>query len=278
MVELHFSAGFGMVPARLTLAKGGFEGAFDAFRAREREAGRKATFETFCEDVGVNERVLRRAREGQGKLPRHQVRKMAERLGCRLGDIAEAPGAEERRLREERDKLEMARWPVPLSKVSSWLELVQDLWIADPTEPAYSDDVLSLETAASIDAFVLAFRYAVRMAPDHKAIAAATLKDAAADLEAHGLHVLVGRYMARRQPQGETWQVGSTLHRAMVVQIRREESDPGFTVDRSAEPFITSDEEDFHVDDPDVNAAWLAWEGKQRLSLWPEASSDDATP
>ncbi|PZR12914.1 MAG: hypothetical protein DI532_12145 [Azospirillum brasilense] len=271
MVELHFSAGFGMVPARLTLAKRGFEEAFEALLARERQEGRKVTFEAFCEDVGVNERVLRRARDGQGKLPRHQVRRMAERLGCRLGDIVEAPGAEERRLREERDRLEMARWPVPLSKVPSWVDLVRDIWIAIPTEPGYGDEVVDLETAASIDAFVLALRYAMRMTPDHKAIAAATLKDAAADLEVHGLHVLVGRYMARRRPEGQTWQGGSTLHRAMVVRIRRETSDPAFTVDRSAEPFFTSDEEDFHLDDHDMNAAWLAWEGKSRLSRWPDS-------
>lgn len=275
MVELHFSAGFGMVPARLTLSKG-FEAAFEAFQAGEREAGRKATLEAFCEDVGINERVLRRAREGQGTLPRHQVRRMAERLGCELGDIVEAPGAEESRLREERDRAEMARWPVPLTAVSSWVDFVRDLWIADPVEPAYGDEVLDLEAAAPIDAFVQAVRYAVRMAPDHKAIAAATLKDAAADLEAHGLRVLVGRYMARRRPQEGTWQGGSSLHRTMVVRIRREGSDSAFTVDRSAEPFFTSDKEDFHLDDHDLTVAWLAWEGKDRLSLWPKATSDGA--
>lgn len=171
----------------------------------------------------------------------------------------------------------MACWPVPPSRVSSWKDFVRDFSIADPTKPASGAEVLDPETAASIDAFVLALRYAVRMKPDHKPMAAATLKDAAADVESHGLHVLIGRYMVRRHPQGETWQGGSTLHWAMVVGIQRDASDPCFTVDRSAQPLFTSDAEDFHVDGPDVNAAWLAWEGKERLSLWPEASGDGAT-
>lgn len=122
----------------------------------------------------------------------------------------------------------------------------------------------------TIDAFVLALDYARKMMPDHRAVAAATLKDAAADLEAHGLHVLAGRYMGRGHPGPDSAMGGPTLHRSLVLRIRRETEDPAFTVDRSAEPLSVSDEEDWFVDDVPANAAWLAWEGKSRLALWPE--------
>jgi hypothetical protein len=135
MAELHFWADFGLVPARLVIRKEGFDAAFEAFRARERDAGRKATHETFCEEMGVNERVLRkardnRARDGRTTLPRHQVEKMVARLGCQLGDIVEDPGEEERRRRSERDRRELATWPVPLRRVESWVDLADDLWKA----------------------------------------------------------------------------------------------------------------------------------------------------
>ena len=51
MAELHFWADFGMVPDRLVLRKDGFDAAFEAFRAKEREAGRKATHEAFCDEA-----------------------------------------------------------------------------------------------------------------------------------------------------------------------------------------------------------------------------------
>ncbi|WP_426954569.1 hypothetical protein [Muricoccus radiodurans] len=280
MVELHFWADFGMVPARLVIRREGFDAAFEAFRAKERDAGRKATHETFCEDVGVNERVLRRARDsrardGRTTLPRHQVEKMAERLGCRPSDIVEDPGEEERRRRLERDRRELAAWPVPLRRVESWVDLVGDLGNAGRMDFGYGDDVVDLATASAIDAFGLALDYARRMMSTHRAVAAATLKDAAADLEAHGLHVLAGRFMGRGHPGPDSPTGGPTLHRSLVFRIRRETEDPAFTVDRSAEPLSVSDEEDWFVDDGAANDAWLSWEGKRRLALWPENSAED---
>ena len=281
MAELHFWADFGMVPDRLVLRKNGFDTAFEAFRARERDAGRKATHETFCEEMGVNVRVLRRARDGSTRdgrttLPRYQVERMVARLGCQLGDIVEDPGEEERRRRIERDRRELAGWPVPLREVASWVGLADDLWRAGRVDCGYGDDVVDLATASAIDAFVLALDYARKMMPAHRAVAAATLKDAAADLGAHGLHVLAGRYMGRGHPGPDSPTGGPTLHRSLVLRIRRETEDPAFTVDRSAEPLSVSDEEDWFVDDLAANDAWLAWEGKLRLALWPDDSGGDA--
>ena len=279
MAEVHFWADFGLVPARLVIRKAGFDAAFEAFRARERDAGRKATHETFCEEMGVNERVLRRARDsrardGRTTLPRHQVERMAARLGCPPGDIVEDPGEEERRQRIERDRRELAAWPVPLRKVSSWVDLADDLWSAGRLDRGYGDEVVDLTTASAIDAFVLALDYARKVMPDHRAVAAATLKDAAADLEAHGLHVLAGRYMGRGHPGPDSPMGGPTLHRSLVLRIRRETEAPAFTVDRTAEPLSVSDEEDWFVDDVSANEAWLAWEGKIRLALWPDDTGE----
>ena len=56
--------------------------------------------------------------------------------------------------------------------------------------------------------------------------------------------------------------------------IRREIEDSAFTVDRGAEPLSLSDEEDWFVDDVGANEAWLAWEGKNRLALWPDDTGE----
>ncbi|ONH84227.1 hypothetical protein APZ41_005280 [Roseomonas mucosa] len=140
----------------------------------------------------------------------------------------------------------------------------------------YGDDVVDLATASAIDAFALALGYAQRMMPEHRAVAVATLKDAAADLEAHGLHVMAGRFMGRDYPGPPSQTGGPTLHRSLVLRIRRETEDPAFTVDRGAEPLSLSDEEDWFVDDGAANDAWLAWEGKNRLALWPDDTGESS--
>ena len=264
MTEMHFEMGFGMVPERLTLRKAGFEAAWEACRIQERQAGRTATLDALYAEIGVNDRVVRRVREGNGKLPRHQVEALAKRLGCRLLDIAERPDADHERLWNEQDRREMAAWPVPLREVDSWVTFARYLSVQDSMDRAFGDDVLDLASAAAIDAFWLALDYAIKRMPDHHAVAAATLKDAAIDLAVHGPHVIFWRYMRRANlDDGRT-----DLQYAMVIRIRRESEDLAFTIDRSHEPFFQSEREDWDCDDAEMNECWTRWEGKDRLSLW----------
>ena len=236
------------LPERPKLDNTALKSAFESLRRREEEAGRKFTFETFSEEVGINERVLRRARARGIPLPRHQVLRMAERLGCAPGSIVifedSRNPAETARLKaqNERDRKDMVAWPVPLREIASWTEFVEHLKMVESTRPTWGDDVLSL---------------------------AAALKDAAADLQALDLHVLAGRYLARRDCDYGT--VG--LVYVLEVWIRREVEDLAHVVDRSNEPMWTSEEENQYSDDTDMNDGWLAWEGKRRLFLW---GGDDA--
>lgn len=261
------------LPERLTLRDERFKAAFEALRRREEATGRKLTIEAFSEAVGINERVLRKARAGRATLARFQVVEMAKRLGCAAGNIIEDPNGVHRKEREERDRREMAAWPVPLREVSSWVDFTKDLQRARISPPAYRDDVLTLAAAPAIDAFRAALTYAQRLSAANPAIAAATLKDAAEDLRFHGVRVLVGRYMGRRHsPESEHEAV--QISHVMQVHLRREAEDTGHVVDRSADPMTCSDAEEIWCDDDAQIASWLAWEGKERLSLWPTETGD----
>lgn len=262
----------GFLPDRLTLKEDSFKAVFDSLRSREEATGRKLTFEAFSEEVGINERVLRRARAGQITLARFQVLKMAERLGCPAGKIA-GPANAVKKAQQERNRREMLAWPVPLREVDSWVRFLDDLVTANIVRTEWRDDVLSLAAAPGIDAFKAAVTYASQVMKTNPAIAAATLKDAAEDLQTHGLHVLTGRYVARRRSL-ETDLVGVEIEYVLEVWVRRETEDLKRTVDRSHEPLTTSDEEDFWIDDFDVTERWLAWEGKRRLALWPEHDAE----
>ncbi len=263
------------LPERPKLDNTALKSAFESLRRREEEAGRKFTFETFSEEVGINERVLRRARARGIPLPRHQVLRMAERLGCAPGSIVifedSRNPAETARLKaqNERDRKDMVAWPVPLREIASWTEFVEHLKMVESTRPTWGDDVLSLAAAPAIDAFKAALHYSSQVVKDNPAMAAAALKDAAADLQALDLHVLAGRYLARRDCDYGT--VG--LVYVLEVWIRREVEDLAHVVDRSNEPMWTSEEENQYSDDTDMNDGWLAWEGKRRLFLW---GGDDA--
>lgn len=263
-----FDASVGdFLPDRLMLREEGFKGAFQAFRTREEADGRKATLETLCDDVGINERVLRAARAGEKTLPRHQVLKLADCMGCTVADIVRMPDEAARRARVERDRRELAAWPVPLRGVQSWTGFVKLLTNANVIRPLWRDDVLDLVAAPIIDSFRRTLAYADRVARENPATAAAALKDAAEDLRAHGLHVLEGRYVGR---VGASDDEPVRVHLSLVLEvwIRREAEDPGHVVDRSREPMTISDEEDFFFDDGELPERWLAWEGKRQLALW----------
>ncbi len=195
--------------------------------------------------------------------------KIAERLGCAPWTIVEHPGPPGLKAQDERDRKDRTAWPVPLREVASWVEFVEHLGRANAVRPGWKDDVLSLAAAPAIDAFKAALRYSSQVAKDNPAIAAAALKDAADDLRAYDLHVLAGRYLARRHST-ETDNPYSTAQLVYVLEvwIRRETEDLAHVVDRSSEPMWTSEEEDWNSDDDDVTEGWLAWEGKRRLFLW----------
>jgi hypothetical protein len=259
-----------ILPERVTLHNEAFTDAFAAFRLREEAAGRKVTYETFSDEAGINERVFRKARTGHGKLPRHQVLKIAERLGCTPSSIVKRSIVEDPdrvaklKAEDERDRKDMAAWPVPLREVVSWTEFVEHLKMVESARPTWGDDVLSLAAAPAIDAFDAALRYSSQVAKDNPAMAAAALKDAAADLQALDLHVLAGRYVARRDGDHHSYM---ELVYVLEVWIRREAEDLAHMVDRSSEPMCTTMAEN-EEDDTDVIDGWLAWEGKRRLSLW----------
>lgn len=134
-------------------------------------------------------------------------------------------------------------------------------------DPSWRDDVLSLDAAPALDTFNTALRYYSQVAKETPAIAAAALKDAADDLRAFELHVLAGRYLARRKIT-DTDNPYRTVELVYVLEvwIRRETEDLTHVVDRSNEPMSTSGEEEWA--DEDRLEVWLAWEGKRRLFLW----------
>lgn len=252
------------LPERVTLNNTAFTAAFEAFRRREEEVSRKPTFETFSDQVGINERVLRKARAGHVTLPRHQVLKIAERLDCAPRSIVEHPVPAEFKAQDERDRKDRIAWPVPLREVASWVEFVEHLGRANAVRPCWKDDVLSLTAAPAIDAFKAALRYSSQIAKDNPAISAAALKDAADDLRAYDLHVLAGRFLARRE--GDNAYGTTDLVHVLEVWIRRETEDLAHIVDRSSEPMSCSELED-QADNDEIDE-WLAWEGKRRLFLW----------
>lgn len=241
---------------RVRLQPEAFARAFDEFRRREQGAGRTITLAALGEKVGINERMFRKARTQAASLPRHQVEKIAELIGCSPESIAETVRKKQPSPWDEQDKQnerDRAAWPVPLREVASWVEFVKLLVKADCVRPRWNDDVLSLTAAPAVDAFSTALRHSSQVAKDNPAIAAATLKDAADDLRALDLHVLAGRYLARRrvnEPDNPS-PYGSWVELVYVLEvwIRREIEDLAHVVDRS-------------------NECWLAWEGKRRLFLW----------
>jgi hypothetical protein len=254
------------LPDRPTLDAAAFKRAFEELQRREQKAGRTITLEAFNEKAGINDRVFRKARTKHTTLPRHQVLKIAELLGCQPESIVEPfrkhPSPS---VWDERDCKDRAAWPVPLREVASWVEFVEHLVRANSVRPSWRDDVLSLAAAPAIDAFNTALRHSSLVAKeDNPAIAAAMLKDAADDLLALDLHVLAGRYLARTETGNSYGSV--ELVYVLEVWIRRETEDLAHVVDRSHEPMCTSDGEDSHQDDE--GEEWLAWQGKQRLFLW----------
>lgn len=80
-----------LLPSRLTLDEERFSAAFEALQRAEQDTGRKMTQALFCAEVGVNERVLRAAKAGARTLPRHQVLRMAARLGCAALSVVKEP-------------------------------------------------------------------------------------------------------------------------------------------------------------------------------------------
>ena len=59
--------------------------------------------------------------------------------------------------------------------------------------------------------------------------------------------------------------------RVLRVHVLRTQGDPAHVIDRTGEPLMTSDEEDWCCGDPDEDwraRAWLEWEGKERLAMW----------
>ena len=255
----------GFLPDRLKLDEVGFKTAFEAQRLRDEAAGVKLTIEGFCGEIGVSERVLRRARAGQATLPRHQVIAMATRLSCAPGAFL-TPFPNSVAAWNERGRRDLAAWPVPLRLVTSWVELTDRLTRADVVKTQWRDEALSLAAAPALDAFRDRVAYARKVAETNPAMAAAALQDAAGDLAPHRLHPLVGRYVGRRS-LGDGY-VGMVYVLEMWVQPRTE--DPGHTVDRSDEPLGYSDVEGMHAGDVDVEARWLEWEGKPRLAIWPD--------
>ncbi len=254
----------GFLPDRLKLDEVGFKAAFEAQRLRDEAAGTKLTFESYCSEVGISERVLRRARSGQATLPRHQVLAMAARLGCVPGNFVTAFPASVAAW-NERGRRELAAWPVPLRLVRSWVELTNHLARADVVKTLWRDEALSLAAAPALDAFRERVTYAQKVAQANPAMAAASLQDAAGDLAPHGLHPLLGRYVGRRS-LGDGY-IGMVYVLEMWVQPRT--GDLLHVVDRGDEPLATSDAEGGHDGDVDVEAIWLEWEGKPRLALWP---------
>ena len=254
----------GFLPDRLKLDDLAFKAAFEAQRLRDEATGVRLTIESFCFEIGLNERVLRRARAGQATLPRHQILKMAARLACAPGHFVSAFPASVAAW-DERGRRELAAWPVPLRLVRSWVEFTNPLALADAVKTLWRDEALSLGAAPALDAFRDAVAYALKVARTSPAMAAASLQDAARDLSPHGLHPLFGRYVGRR-PLGDGY-IGMVYAVEVWVQPRTE--DLLHVVDRSDEPFGTSEMEGFHAGDADVEAGWLEWEGKPRLALWP---------
>lgn len=253
----------GFLPDRLILNDEGFMRSFEKLQA----ANRRLTLEVFSHELDINERVLRRARSGRGTLPRFQVLKIAERLGCSPGDIIEDPFGAARKAKDERDQRDMTAWPVPLREVTSWVQFARHLVDACSVRTGWRDGVLSLVAAPAIDAFKAAVHYASRIARENPAIAAATLQDAANDMQAHGLHVLTGRYVARRRDPISEYGTVQMVY-VLEVWIRRETEDLTHVVDRRDEPMTTSEEEEDYIDDHRAVKDWLTWEGKRRLALW----------
>jgi hypothetical protein len=122
-----------------------------------------------------------------------------------------------------------------------------------------------LVAAPALDAFRERVAYAQKVAKTNPAMAAASLQDAAGDLAPHGLHPLFGRYVGR-QALGDGY-IGMVYALEVWAQPRTE--DLLHVVDRSDEPFGTSEIEGHHAGDVDIEAGWLEWEGKPRLALWP---------
>lgn len=268
MVALHFNAAHGFVPHRVTLKEEGFEAALEYYRSVKRPDGRRATLDALYAEAGLNERVARRARKGQTTLPRNVAYKLAEILECDLADIVEVPDpATAPSLHAERCRKELETWSVPLREVPSWVAFVADLITAHRVDAVYGAEVVDLTTAAQIQTFMDHLGFAREQARTAKAFAIAALKDAAADLEASGLHVLFGRYVERTHASPELGQERTAVRFVLVVRIRREAADPAHVVDRSREPLAISDEEDFRWDDNEWWDRCLAWEGKDRLAL-----------
>ena len=229
------------------------------------------TLESLYDEAGVSERVARRARRGECTLPRHQVTKVAELLGCTLAELVDArdlhssPGAY-----AERCRAELASWPVPLNSVPSWVKFVDVIGDTQRLDQGYGDEVVDYSTAAQIQVFMDVLASTKGRAVTGKAMAVAALKDAADDLRAGGLHVLVGRYVERTHPVPGDARGHTGVRLVTVVRIRRETGDAGHIVDRSSEPLSVSDEEDFRCEDWEWTSRCLEWEGKDRLALWPE--------
>lgn len=270
LVALHFDAHLGKLPPKLVLRTAGFDAVFGRYRAENEAIGRRVTLEGLCNEAGIHDRVARRARKGERSLPRYQVQKLAEIMGCALAEIVEipdpatAPGEHENRCRTE-----LANWPVPLQEVSSWTGFVGHVRRAHRIDADYGDEVVELNTAAEIQTFMDSLGAARAQANTGRALAVASLKDAERDLLACGLHILFGRYVGRA-PADPTEPNGRTGVRfVLVVRIRKEVSDLSHVIDRTAEPLAVSDEEDFYCDDTDWCASCLEWEGKDRLALYP---------
>jgi len=126
---------------------------------------------------------------------------------------------------------------------------------------------ISLAAAPAIDAFREALGYARKLAKTNPAIAAAALKDAAADLREHGLYVLSGRFVARRYVPVPDYGATELVY-VLEVWVRQDTEDLGHVVDRSDEPRTLSVDENDYGGEANVAERWLTWEGKTRLALW----------
>ena len=270
MPRKSFSTGpFDTIPDRVALSDSGFNAAFAEYERAEQAAGRKATIEKVAEAAGADTRVLRAVRAGEKTLPFHQAEKMARLMGCAIDDIVANPYQKVRAEGRTRHLAELKAWPVPLNEVTSWKAFTADLAKCQVVDVDHAENSVDLTTAAAIQAIADLLRSGRDQAKTAPVLLEAGLKDAAAELTEHGLHVLVGRYVGRHvygTNQAELSGVG--LHLAMVVRVRREVADPDFVLDRSGEPLTVSDIEDHYADDRAANEMWLAWEGKRRLALW----------
>ena len=154
---------------------------------------------------------------------------------------------------------------MPLRRVESWVGFVEKLAFADLRQVGITDEVLDLASADLIDEFRRRVVAAKAISLPSPALAAASLKDAAADLEHHGLHVLAGQFIGRTQVLHENcWHVETRP--VLELAIRHETEVLGHTIDRSREPLSTAEIEE--TDANDLIDFWLKWEGKIRLFLW----------